>query len=241
MSKKFDEIISILLSQLLKIADIDTRQLSRLYLGSSYKKLLFAKRRLKSLRSRIAYLSRGYMVELPGGDLQLKFPQKTLSIEMDFDHCIVSLRSSLEHLAQLVNVTLSLGLKPRGKNREAVSFNAVINAIEGNHKLKSVEYLKELASNLKREKEDNWFKELNTLRTESMHITSGTLPKTELFIIRNEIIGLHFLLPRGQVNSITTEEDRDILNYCRNRIRDVQRTLKISFHTLSKYMSNRMG
>ncbi len=241
MSQKFSEIINVLLSQIFDITDVDTRQLSRLYLGSSYKKLLFAKRRLKSLRSRIAYLSRGYMVELPGGDAQVKFPQSALSIEMDFDHCILSLRSSLEHLAQLVNVIVPLGLKPtRGKNRETVSFDAVINAIVRSHELESVEYLKELSLNLQSEIKDNWFKELNGLRIDSLHVASGSLPKTELFTYENKIIGLRFLLPREAVNSLKTEDDRDILNYCRNRIKDVQRILETSFNTLINYIAYRM-
>lgn len=240
MSQEFDDIVNTLLSQIWDITDTGTRYLGELYLRSSCLKLLFAERRLSSLRSKVAYRKGRRKVIQREGYYEVTHPQNTLSIEMDFDHCILSLRSSLEHLAQLVNAIVPLNIPPKGKASESVSLKRVIDKIADNQQLKGIQYLNELSIYLEMMTKSNWYKELHKLRIESFHVKSGRLIETELMTLERSLIDHKFLLPSETVDSLKVEEDRDILNYCRNRIKDVQRTLKISCHTLSKYMSNRM-
>ena len=79
------------------------------------------------------------------GYYEVSYPQNVLSIEMDFDHCILSLRSSLEHLAQLLNATIPLNLLPKGNASESVNLRRVIDAIANNQQLKNIQYLNELS------------------------------------------------------------------------------------------------
>ncbi len=241
MSEAFDDIINTLWSQIWGIAEVGARHLCELYLRSSCQKHLFAETRLRSLRSKVAYHKRGRTVVHREGYYEINYPQNTLSIEMDFDHCILSLRSSLEHLAQLVNAIIPLSLPPKGKASESVNLRRVIDAIASNQQLKSIPYLNELSCNLKRVTESNWYKELHDLRIESFHVKSGRLPRTELTTLKRDLIDLKFLLPDGTVSSLKTEKDRDILNYCRSRVKDIEKTLNTSFHLLSDYMSYRLG
>ena len=241
MSKDFDDIINVLWSQMMGSMEGDGRYLCGIYLRSACQKLLFAETRLRNLRGKVSYYKRGRTVVQREGYYEVNYPQNRLSIEMDFDHCILSLRSSLEHLAQLVNAIIPLDLPPKGKASESVSLKRVIHAIANNEALKSTPYLPELASNLQEEMESDWYKELHDLRIESFHVKSGYLPKTELMTRKRELKDLSFLLPQGTVSSLKTENDRDIRNYCKNRVKDVKRTLHTSFRLLSNYMSYKLG
>jgi len=241
MSREFDEIINTLLSQIWDIEEVDVRHQCELYLSSSCQKLLFAETRLRSLRGKVAYHKRGRKVVHREGYYEINYPQNALSIEMDFDHCILSLRSSLEHLAQLVNAIVPLNLPPKGKASESVNLRRVVDTIAEKHQWENIPYLNELSSKLKGVMGSNWYKELHVLRIESFHVKSGRLPKTALMTQSRELIELTFLLPDGTVNSLKAGEDRDILNYCRNRVKDIEKTLNTSFHLLSDYMFYRMG
>ena len=140
-----------------------------------------------------------------------------------------------------MNAIIPLSLPPKGKASESVNLRRVIDAIASNQQLKSIPYLNELSCNLKRVTESNWYKELHDLRIESFHVKSGRLPRTELTTLKRDLIDLKFLLPDGTVSSLKTEKDRDILNYCRSRVKDIEKTLNTSFHLLSDYMSYRLG
>jgi len=241
MSQDFNDIINTLWSQIWGSMEVDARHLCELYLRSACQKLLFAETRLRSLRGKIAYHKRRRTIVQREGYYEVNYPENKLSIEMDFDHCILSLRSSLEHLAQLVNAVIPLNLSPKGKASESVSLKKVIEAIVENESLKSIPYLSKLSSYLQEEMESDWYRELHDLRIESFHVKSGRLPKTELMTLERELIELRFLLPQDTVNSLKTDEDRDILNYSKNRIKDVKKTLNASFHLLCKYMDDKLG
>jgi len=153
----------------------------------------------------------------------------------------LSLRSSLEHLAQLINAIIPLNLSPKGKASESVNLKRVICLIANNPSMKSISCLDKLSLNLEKEMQSNWYRELHDLRIESFHVKSGRLPQTKHMTLKRELIDLKFLLPDGTVNSLKTENDRNILNYCASRVKDVLRTLNDSFHLLSNYMSYKLG
>ena len=240
-SQDFDDIINTLLSQIWSLKERDARYLCELYLRSACQKHLFAETRLKNLRSKIAYRKRRYTIVKHEGYVEARYPQNTLSIEMDFDHCILSLRSSLEHLAQLVNALIPLNLPPKGKTRESVNLKRVIDILHNTPSLRSIPSLDELSTNLRIETVSTRYNELHDLRIESFHIKSGRLPHMKHTTREHHLIDLKFLLPDGTATSLKTEEERDILNYCKSRVNDVQRTLNGSFHVLSKYMSYKLG
>jgi hypothetical protein len=240
MSRDFDEVINTLLSQIWDIKEVEARHLCELYLSSSCQKHLFAEVRLKSLRGKVEYHKRGRKVVHREGYYEVNYPQNVLSIEMDFDHCILSLRSSLEHLAQLVNAIVPLNLPPKGKASKSVNLKRVVDKIANNRQWETIPYLNELSSKLKGVIESNWYKELHDLRIESFHVKSGRLPRTSLMTPSRDLISLTFLLPSDTVDSLKTEQDRDILNYCSSRVKDVEKTLNTSFHLLSDYIPYRM-
>jgi hypothetical protein len=241
MTQEFDEIINTLWSQIWRITEVNTRYLCELYLRSACQKLLFAEKRLRNLRRKIAYHKRGRKVVHREDYYEVTYPQNTLSIEMDFDHCVLSLRSSLEHLAQLVNAIIPLNLPPKGKTSESVNLKKVIETLANNQHLNSIPSLKELSLNLKLLTESDWYKELHDLRIESFHVKSGRLPKTELKTLNHELLDLNFLLPDGAATSLKTEKDRDILNYCKSTVKYVEKTLKQSFYLLNDYLVYRLS
>jgi len=202
-----------------------------IYLRSTAQKHLFAEKRLKSLNRKIAGYRQKCEVNQYGG---ITWPV-TLYIEMDFDHCVLSLRSSLEHLAQLINAIVPLNLAPkRTKGKTHVTLDKVIEEINGNDQLRSNEYLSSLSSFLKSEMEENWYKDFQELRNTMAHVKFDRFPRTTLKTPERQLLNLKFLLPSGTAKSLVTEEERDITSYCKDVIKKVESVLKESFDLLSK-------
>ena len=226
MSERLDDIVSDLVCQV--ISATGTYE----YLDSTCQKHLFAERRLSTLKRKITNYKR--RIEYRNGITS--FPD-TLSVEMDLDHCISSLRSSLEHLAQLINSVVRLGLQSTGYGKDTVSLQNVINAIDGSPKFKNNPNLSKLSSFLRNEMGKDWYKELHKLRIEMYHhksrdILNHASPRTD----PNKMDEL-FLIPQEVAISAKTKRDREICCFCQNRIKDIENVLYNSFYLISKYLS----
>jgi bacterioferritin (cytochrome b1) len=229
MSQDLDNIINTLWDQIRGIKKGDDCDLCEIYLRSTCQKHLFAEERLKSLTKEIERFIQ---------TVRDKQELSSFNIEMDFDHCVLSLRSSLEHLAQLINAIIPLNLSPKFTRDETlVTLSNVTDEIKNNDLSKNNKCLCNLSSYLKLEMEKDWYKELHDLRITMFHDKFDRLPRTSLPIPRYAP-DLKFLLPSGTAKSLVTKEEREITSYCGSVIRKVEGVLKYSFDVLSKYLSN---
>ncbi len=228
MSKRLGDIASDLVYQVVRaIGHYDD------YLDSACQKYLFAEKRLITLKRKIT----GYKKRIEYRNSITSFPSP-LSIEMDLDHCILSLRSSLEHLAQLVNSVVQLGLQPTGYDKDTVvSLKNVVNAIDNNSKFKNNPNLSKLSCFLRNEMGKDWYKELHKLRIEMFHNKSRDILNHASARTDSNQIDELFLLPQDVVISVKNKIEREIRCYCQNRINDIENVLYNSFYLLSKYLS----
>lgn len=226
MSKKLDDIINDLLSPV--VSATGTYE----YLDSICQKHLFAKKRLISLKRKIT----NYKKRIEYRKYITSFPDTT-SIEMDLDHCISSLRSSLEHLAQLINSVAHLGLKPTGYDKDSVSLRNVINAIDCNTKHKNNQNLSKLSSFLRNEMNKDWYKDLHKLRIEMYHHKAQDILEHPYLRTNNTNVDELFLIPQEIIISAKSKKDREICCFCQNRINDIEKVLYNSFCLINKYLS----
>lgn len=231
MSGRLDEAEYDLLSQLTPGSDDYD------YLNSASLKYRYAERRLNSLRRKITNYKK--RVKVRAGGSVIMFPD-TLPIEMDLDHCIASLRSSMEHLAQLINSVVKLGLKPmRNGKGILVSPQNVVNAMNGNPELRKDQHLSKLSSFLGSEIHKGWHKELNRFRIEMYHHKSIEIladASASPSLVPNWMNEL-FVIPPDFATSAKTSRDREICNFCQNKVNDIENVLYSSFRLLSKYLS----
>jgi hypothetical protein len=205
------------------------------YLRSASLKYRYAEKRLISLRRKIANYKR--KVEVWDGGSVIRFPD-ALPIEMDLDHCIASLRSSIEHLAQLINSVVKLGLKPVGYGKGIVSPQTVVDAINSSTGLKRDKYLSRLSSFLGNEIHKDWYKELHRFRIEMYHHKSREIldhASVGPSLVPNWMDEL-FVIPLDVAISAKTRRDREVCNFCQNKLNDVENVLYNSFYLLSKYL-----
>lgn len=202
-----DELLQVLLGQP-----------GEIYLRSVNQKRLFAKKRRAYLKRAIAKYSQKEEVSVEGDYTVTVRRATSFAMEIEFDHCIVSLRSCIEHLLQLINHVASLGLVPTSYNRsDRVDIDNVI------HRSKSCNsaVLNRLGNYLDKEKQEAWYKMLHRLRIEMYH------KKFERFSTHGEQITLK--LPNGQeVNLIT---------YCNTAINNLERILTYSMQSLVTFLN----
>lgn len=234
MSRGLDNIINDLLVLIWNKKEGINRDSCMIYLRSICQKHLFAERRLATLQRKITNYKQ--KVEAKQHDGGITYPAM-LNIEMDFDHCIVSLRSSLEHLAQLINAIVALGLSPKIiKGQTHVTLQNVAHEIENIGLSKSIMCLHKLSSFLKCEMNKEWYKELHDLRITMFHDMFPRFVRTSTQTVNHRLLDLKFLLPDGTAQSLVGEEKREITSYCRYVTSKVEDVLKESFGLLSEYL-----
>lgn len=227
MSKRLDDIVYDLIPRVFD-ATGDYKHLDSICL-----KYIFAEKRLITLKRKIKNYKR--RIEYRNGII--RFPD-TSSIEMDLDHCISSLRSSLEHLAQLINFVLQLGLQPTRHGKDTVvSLLNVVNAIDDSCKSKDNQYLSKLSCFLRNEMDKEWYKELHKLRIEMYHnklqdILNHASSRTD----PNKLDEL-FLMPQDVFAGMKTKKDREICNFCQSKLNDIEKFIYNSLYLLNKYLS----
>lgn len=187
-----------------------------IYLRSTNQKRLFARKRALYLNRAISKYSKIHVMYY--GNTQVNTRKTTLfSLEIEFDHLVLSLRSSIEHLMQLINFVADLGLYPTSNDRKiAVNVNNVIEKLN----TKTNKVLKKLGRYIKKEKSKNWYKTLHKLRIENYH------NKFEKFINVDENIRL--VLP--------DTKEIDLLIYCSTTIANVERLLSYGLKSLTEFL-----
>jgi len=228
MSQDFGDLVNDLWESILANRGGLERDTCIIYLRSSAQKLLFAEKRLESLTDQIKECAKRFEDKR---ELDLFY------IEMNFDHCVSSLRSSLEHLAQLINAVIPLNLSPRFAGGETpVTLRNVIKEMQSNRLSISNETLACLSSFLISEIEKRWYKELNELRTEIFHEKFNRFAWTSLATLNRKLLDFKILVPNGTAKSLKTESEREVSYFCKNMVQNVDNVLRESFFALIKYL-----
>lgn len=205
------------------------------YLNSASLKYRYAKQRLISIRRKITNYKK--RVETRNGGSIIMFPDP-IYIEMDLDHCVTSLRSSIEHLAQLINSVVELGLTPVGHGQGIVSPQGVVDAMNCSPKVKKDRHLSSLSSFLRNEIDQDWYKELSRFRIEMYHHKSREFldyASASPSLVPNWMDEL-FVIPPGIATSAKRRRDREIVGFCRIKVNSIEEVLYNSFHLLSKHL-----
>lgn len=138
-------------------------------------------------------------------------------MEIEFDHFVASLRSSIEHLLQLINFVADFGLCPTTHNRAiAVDADNIIRCLQNKN---SSSVLTKLGNYLQKEKNQDWYKMLHKLRIEMYH------NKFDKFATAGKEIRLR--LPNNTVV--------DLVTYCYTATRNVERVLSYSVKSLTEF------
>ena len=208
MSNNYTHYHDILLPKILQEPEV-------IYLRSINQKRLFARQRMRLIRKAVSKYCEKQIV--PVGNLQVKSRKTTsFSIEIEFDHFIVSLRSSIEHLMQLINFISDLDLSPSSYNHNhRVDLDNVINHLKNADNT----ILCKLATYLEREKSEDWYKMLHKLRIELYH------DKFEKFMVNGDSISL----------KLPGETETDLLTYSITTTANVERVLSYGLNSLIKF------
>lgn len=195
-----------------------------IYLRSTAQKHTFAEKRAEELHNDIIEFRTNRSTRETIG---------TLQIEMDFEHGVSSLRSSIEHLAQLINEVAKLGLAQTRKQG--------INVVDI-YKVKDI-LLKSLDSNLHRLGEllmnmtgSDWYTDLNDLRIELFHHEFPRFPSAHEVDMSHGSSNVEFLLPSNTAPSITDSKERRIEVYLTKQVENVRAVLEESFKLLIEYL-----
>ena len=218
MSIEFDDAVNDLWS-LIQKNDDDVG-----YLRSANEKLLFAEYRLDSMRKNIHDFKTKQEIRDTVG---------TLNVEMDFDHCISCLRSSIEHLSQLINSVVNLGLFPlRAKGENTVSLKKVQEKLSERDRLE----LKAMASVLEATINESWYSDLHDLRIILFHERIERLSRSVTIDMNNGKTYIYFRLPPGTAPNTNGDDARLLDMYCEARINDVEKILLTCYNHLVEYL-----
>lgn len=204
------------------------------YLGSIRLKYKFAKSRLIKMKRGETCYKKKRLEEHGEGYIKTTWPDN-YAILMEFDHCVISLRSLLEHLLQLINLAIPLGLSPRQKqNIPSVSIGAILVKMNGSERCQNNAVLNELKRNIQELRDQYWYDHLNELRVEQYHNKFIRPSLNEHRSQSRELSDVSLLIP-------CVKESRnhvDIATYCEDRIDDVENVLSTSLVLLMRYLSN---
>lgn len=225
MGKKLDDIVSDIVYPVLEATG------TYAYLDSACSKLIYAEKRLITLKTKVTRYKR--KIDYKNGDASLA---DTTTIEMDLDHCLISLRSSLEHLAQLINSVIPLNLATRRTSGQMyVTLERVIEKIISNPKYKKDSPLYKLYSFLEKVIQSDWYQDLNSLRIETYHHKNQDIliPLAASYYKLDEL----FLLPQEVFINPKNNKEREIIYYVQNRIKDIEDVLYNCSRILKQYLS----
>ena len=207
------------------------------YLTSIRLKYKFAKKRLTILKRKKAYYMRSRVEEYTKDSLKTTWPDN-YAVLMEFDHCVTSLRSSLEHFFQLTNVLISLGLAPLRKFGEPeVSISAVISAMDKNELCNTNVTLRQLRLNIGVLKNQPWYEHLHNLRIELYHNQFTHPDLVEHRSKDRELLDISWWIPNIErtIND-TGITHVDIIDYCEKRIANVEGVLNTNLVLLNRFL-----
>ena len=218
MSNAFDDSINDLWSL------INHDSACEIYLRSAAQKHDFAEIRAEALHNDITEFKTNTSIRETIG---------TLHIEMNFEHGVSSLRSSIEHLAQLINEVAKLGLaqtKKQGSNVVDIYKvrDILLKSPDGN--------LRKLGELLTSMTGSGWYTDLSDLRIELFHHQFKRLPRAYALDMSRGSSNVEFLLPSDTAPSISDSKERPIDVYLNRQVENVRAVLEQSFKLLIEYL-----
>ena len=205
----------------------DDGELCAYYLRTSYQKCLYAEERVKSL---IVLVSE-YKKKLDRREIL-----DSLLLAMDYDHFLVSLRSSLENLAKLISFTLSTNLPDiLITYQQNYNLGEVVSILKNNAKSLENTYIIKLLSFLNKKVKQNWYKELVEPGLVISHDKFRTHPRVSPRDIGQQLLDFRFLLPDTLENE--REGQGGIITHCTSLIEKVEGVLKESCILIEEYLA----
>ena len=188
-----------------------------IYLRSINQKRLFSRKRLMLLKKAIAKYNQKQTISTKKGSFQMR-KTTSFSMEIEFDHFVVSLRSYIEHLMQLINSIADLGLNPISYKRDdRVDIDNVITLSKKSNNT----IINRLGNYLVKEKKKDWYKTLHKLRIEIYH------NKFEKFLTLGEQVSLE----------LPDNTEVDLITYCNSAMYNVERILSYSAKSLVEFLN----
>lgn len=209
------------------------------YLTSIRLKHKFARSRLATLKRKKAHYMKTRIEEFSAKVTKTTWPDN-YSVLMEFDHCIISLRSSVEHLLQLVNVVAELELVPkRSRGKEAaVGISVVIAAMDKNRLFDQCDVLRELRENIRSLKSQPWYDHLHRLRIEQFHDKFTYPSLVEHRSSDKKLTDIGWYIPRETDGGRTHV---DIIDYCEEQVTNVEDVLVKNLGLLIRYLASKPG
>ena len=170
------------------------------------------------IKRAIAKYNKKEKVSVKGGYTLTVRKATSFDVEIEFDHFIVSSRSCIEHLMQLINCVAGLNLAPTSYNRiDKVDIDNVIHGLKNRNNA----VLDRLGNYLCKEKQRDWYKTLHKLRIEMYH------NKFERFISHGQQVKINF--PNGHVE--------DLITYSNTVVNNLERILAYSMQSLVTFLN----
>jgi cellulose biosynthesis protein BcsQ len=152
MNEQLNDIVDSLWEHIMGVMQGDGGEICADYLRITCQKCLFAQERLKSLAENVA----DYKKKLDRGEIL-----NSLYLAMDYDHLLISLRSSLEYLAKLINAAISQSLPNRlVLYQEIANLRNTVSELKESTELSAYSSLYKLSWYLKEKINQAWYKEL---------------------------------------------------------------------------------
>lgn len=214
MSQQLDDIVNTLWQRIMMQLDADDGETCVFYLRNVRQKIYFSLERYESLKKNIV-------------DYKWKYDHKKLlnstCIEMDFDHIIYCLRSSLSYLALLIFAIIPLSSYDRltNKNRMLMLGDVVVQL--KSHKQESCLYnlWMYLSENISTE----WYRELNEFRIDIFYDRFKNYPRVTTYTLEHQLLDMNCLLADDAGDGSMSTDKKSILTYTRWLITEVENTV----------------
>ncbi len=215
MDKHLNDVIDGLWQRIMMTLQGHDGEICAGYLRASWQKMLFAEGRLESLVQHVDTYKR---------KLDSRQILDSLSLAMDYDHLLVSLRSSLQNIAYLVAAILlsSEDTSPVALGDD-IDLCSVIDALEQSNQSGRDASVDKLVHYLQIKLDEPWYKELFEPAIIISHDMSRDYPRVSLSSLNEQLLDFRFLLP-DMVESEDSGES-SIIAYCRSmigRVEDLQ-------------------
>lgn len=211
MSQRLDDTVNTLWQRIMMQLDADDGETCVFYLRNVRQKIYFALERYESLKKNIVDYKWNY---------EHKKVLNSTYIEMDFDHIIYCLRSSLSYLALLICSVIPLSSYDRLTNKSRMlTLGDVVLQLKS-HKQESCVYKlwMYLSENINAE----WYKELNEFRIDIFYDRFKNFPRVTTYAFEHQLLDMDCLLSDDAGDSSIYTDKKNILTYSRWLITEVE-------------------
>ncbi|MFC1978391.1 hypothetical protein ACFLVP_00185 [Chloroflexota bacterium] len=228
MKPHLSDIVDSLWEHIMGVMQGDNGEICAYYLRISYQKCLFAEERLKSLT---------WFVDEYNKKLNRRQILDSLSLAMDYDHLLVSLRSVLKNLAKLIGFTLSSNSPDIFiAHQQNFNLSEIVSILKNNPNLSDKPYAVKLLSFLDEKIEQNWHKDLVEPGLIISYDKFRAFPRVSPRDINQQLLDFRFLFPDA------LEKERNghgsIITFCKKLIEEVEDVFSRSCQLIEKHFAH---